>query len=139
MYLEFLTQNWFLFAMLAAILLLLVFDPGGSRAAGGTRKITAARLPQIQARESAVVVDVRSNEEFKKGHIEQSINLPLDTLADNLKKLNKYRGKPLILVCQAGMKAGKAAATLRKNEFTDLYMLDGGIGAWIKENMPLAK
>ncbi len=138
MFLEFAMQNWYLFVMLAAILLLLAFDPG-SRSVGGATKISAAQLPQIQARKSAVLVDIRKPEEFDKGHIEQSINLPLESLESSLKKLNKYRGKPLILVCQSGVSVAKAAATLKKNSFEELYVLDGGVASWSKENLPLIR
>ncbi len=138
MFLEFAMANWYLFAMLAAILLLLMFNPGG-RMVGGATKISAVKLPQIQARQSAVLVDIRSPEEFSKGHIEQSLNLPLDSLESNLKKLNKHRGKPLILVCQSGMRAGKAAGILKKNQFQELYILDGGVASWSKENLPLIR
>ncbi len=138
MFLEFVTQNWYLFVMLLAILLLLAFDPAG-RSVGGAAKISAGQLPQIQARKSAVLVDIRSIEEFGKGHIEQSMNLPLDSLESNLKKLNKHRGKPLILVCQSGARAAKAASILKKNQFEELYVLDGGVASWNKENLPLIR
>lgn len=138
MFLEFAMENWYLFVMLTAILLLLAFDPVG-RTAGGATKISPGQLPQIQARKSAVLVDIRSNAEYSKGHIEQSLNLPLESLESNLKKLNKHRGKPLILVCQSGMRSGKAAGILKKNQFSDLYVLDGGVASWSKENLPLIK
>ena len=138
MFLEFATENWYLFAMLAAILLLLAFDPS-SRIAGGAKKISPGQLPQIQARQSAVVVDVRTKDEFDKGHIEQSLSLPVDSMENSLKKLNKHKGKPLIIICQNGARATKAAGILKKNDFSELFVLDGGIAAWRKENLPLSK
>ncbi len=127
-----------MFAMLAAILLLLAFDPAG-KSVNGAAKLSAAQLPQVQTRKSAVLVDVRTADEFGNGHIARSLNLPLDSLESSLKKLNKHRSKPLILVCQAGNRAGKAVKTLKENGFADLYVLDGGIAAWTKENLPLTK
>jgi rhodanese-related sulfurtransferase len=138
MYLEFVIQYWYLFAMLAAILLLLAFDPAG-RSVGGASKISPGQLPQIQARKSAVLVDIRSSDEFNQGHIAQSLSLPLETLESSLKKLNKHRGKPVILVCQSGIRAGKAASILKKNQFEELYVLDGGVASWKKENLPLTR
>ena len=138
MFLEFATENWYLFAMLAAIMLLLALDPS-SRTAGGAAKISPQQLPQLQGRKSAVIVDVRKQEEFNKGHIAQSINLPLDSMENSLKKLNKHRSKPLILVCQSGAFATKAAGILKKNDFAELNILDGGLAAWNKENLPLTK
>jgi len=138
MFLEFVSQYWYLFAMLAAILLLMAFDPAGNSVNGAT-KIPPSRLPQVQSRQSAVVVDVRNTDEFEGGHIAQSINLPLDTLDANLKKLNKHKSKPLILVCQTGARAAKSVNTLKNAGFSDLFVLDGGIAAWNRENLPLAR
>ncbi|MGI9310596.1 MAG: rhodanese-like domain-containing protein [bacterium] len=137
MILEFVSANWYLFAMLAVIVLLLSFGPqsGG----GGARKISALQLPQLQSRESAVVVDARGAEAFKKGHIERAINLPHDQIAQQIAKLNKHKSKPIIVACDNGGLSAKAAAVLRKNEFSDLYILDGGLVAWRKENLPLVK
>ena len=58
---------------------------------------------------------------------------------DNTKKLNKYRNKPVIVTCQTGATAAKAAGILKSNEFEKLYILDGGLAAWRKENLPLVK
>ena len=60
---------------------------------------------------------------------------------DNLKRLNKYRDKkkPIVLTCQSGTRAGRAAAILRKNEFSDVYTLTGGVTAWEKENLPIER
>ena len=138
LFLEFVSQNWYLFVMLAAILLLLSFDPS-SRTIGGAKKISPQELPMLQHRQSAVVVDVRTADEFKSGHIEQAISLPMDNIESGLKKLNKHKTKPLILVCQSGARAGKAVGTLKNNSFDDLYVLEGGINAWSKESFPLSK
>ena len=136
MFLDFAVQNWYLFALLTVIMLLLAFDPG-TRTVGGANKVSATQLPMLQHRQSAVIVDVRNKEEYATGHIAESIHLPVDDLENSLKKLNKYKSKPVVLVCQSGTRAGKASAILKKNDFENLYVLDGGIAAWTKENMPL--
>jgi rhodanese-related sulfurtransferase len=63
--------------------------------------------------QGALVVDVRSQGEFAMGHVEGSINVPLDSIkhkAGKLKKLNK----PLVLCCASGMRSGSAMHILRK-------------------------
>ncbi len=135
MILEFVAQNWYLFVMLAVIVLLLTLNPG----AGGTRKISPLQLPKLQNRESAVVVDVCEAAAFKQGHIEQAINLPLDQISDKITRLNKHKNKPIIVACQNGSRSAKAASILRNNEFSQLYILEGGLAAWRKENLPLVK
>ena len=139
MYIDFMTQYWYLFAMLFVILLLLSFDPGGKGAAAGSKAVSPAQIPQLQSRENAVIVDVSEEEQFKEGHISQAINLPLSKLADSLGKLKKHESKPIVLTCAAGNSSKKAVSILQKNEFKNIYMLSGGLAAWRKENFPLVK
>ncbi len=135
---DFISANWYLFAMLVVIVLLLTLNPS-KRGAAGTRKISPLQLPRLQHREAAVVVDVCDAEAFKRGHIEQAINLPLDQIADKIAKLNKHKSKPIIITCDNGGRSAKAASILRTNEFDQLYILEGGLAAWRKENLPLVK
>ena len=139
MYLDFISQNWHLFAMLAVIVFLLFLGPPSSRS--GAKKLSPLQLPQVQSRQNAVIVDVSSDQDFKKGHIEQAVNFPIENFEDNLNKLNKYKNKSkgIILTCQNGQKSAKAAGILKKAEFEDLYILDGGLATWRKENLPLSK
>ena len=134
MLLQFAAANWYLFVMLGVIVLLLTLS--GSR---GARKVSPMQLPGMQARRSAVVVDVCAEDAYKKGHIEQSINLPLGQFGDKLAKLNKHKSKPIILACHNGTLSPRAASILRRNDFGELYILEGGLAAWKKENLPLVK
>ena len=86
-----------------------------------------------------MVVDVRDATKFKDGHIAQAINLPMEQLNERIAKLNKHKNKPIIVVCPNGNLSVRAAATLRKNEFAEVYILEGGLIAWNKENLPLVK
>ena len=135
---EFIIANWHLFAMLVVIVFLLALNPGS----GGAKKISPLQVPQLQNRESAIVVDVGQVNIFNKGHIAQSINIPLEQLKEkstpSLTKLTKHKNKPIIIACQNGARSAKAAGMLRKT-FDKLYLLDGGIAAWQKENLPLMK
>ncbi len=63
----------------------------------------------------AVVVDVRSPQEFQSGHAKGSKNIPLQNLNGKIKQL---KGKEVIVVCKSGMRAGQAKNTLLKNEIT---------------------
>ena len=60
----------------------------------------------------AIVVDVRSPQEFKSGHHKGSKNIPLQKLNGSLSAL---KNKEVILVCRSGGRAGSAKATLTKN------------------------
>lgn len=61
----------------------------------------------------AVIIDVRSKEEFRMGHVLDSINMPLDTLAANIQKVSELK-KPVVLCCASGMRSGRAQSILQQ-------------------------
>lgn len=67
----------------------------------------------------AVIIDVRSPEEFRSGHIRQSINIPLGSLSSQLSKINK--NKPVITCCASGMRSASAKAVLKAAGFEQVY------------------
>jgi phage shock protein E len=72
----------------------------------------------------AVIVDVRTKSEYQSGHIRNSINIPVDNLPQNLKKLNK--SKAIITCCASGSRSASARRILKSNGFEQVY--NGG--AW---------
>ena len=76
--------------------------------------------------DGAVTIDVRSAMEFKGGHPKGAINIPLDTISKNIKKIQKYN-KPIITCCASGMRSGVAASQLKQ---AGLEVVNGG--PWYK-------
>ncbi len=72
----------------------------------------------------AVIIDVRSQGEFRHGHIQGSQNIPLDRISSEARKLQKA-GKPVITVCKSGMRSGMAASQLKSS---GVEVINGG--AW---------
>lgn len=79
----------------------------------------------------AVIVDVRTEREFKTGHIKGSINIPLDKLSRSISKLKK--DKPVITCCASGMRSSTAKNILAQNGFKEVY--NGG--SWISVRQKL--
>ena len=138
--LDFIANNWHLFAALIVISLLIGIDTM-RRGGAGANQVSAVHLPQLINQENAVVVDVCQPEEFRKGHIPAAINIPVEQIKEQLGQLEKFRKKdrPIVLSCRSGQRASRAAAVLRKNEFERVYTLSGGLAAWEKENLPLER
>ncbi|NDV80077.1 rhodanese-like domain-containing protein [Dysgonomonas sp. 511] len=67
----------------------------------------------------AILLDVRTKEEYKQGAVADSVNIPLDSLNNNLSKLKK--DKPIIAVCASGMRSRSAVAVLRSKGFQEVY------------------
>lgn len=78
--------------------------------------------------QGAVLLDVRTPQEYAGGHAENSINIPLDTLSANLSRLKK--DSPIITVCKSGIRSRMAVGILKKNGFQQVY--NGGV--WSKFN-----
>jgi phage shock protein E len=62
--------------------------------------------------QGAIVVDVRTPQEYKQGHYKGAINIPLDRLSRELSGLHKKQ-KPVILYCRSGSRSGMAKSMLR--------------------------
>ena len=90
--------------------------------------------------EDAKVIDLRTLDEFQRGHIIDSINLlPSDSKNANLGKIEQHKEKPLILVDLNGVNAPASAALLTKQGFSKVYVLKEGISAWMGANLPIVK
>ncbi|HNP19850.1 MAG TPA: rhodanese-like domain-containing protein [Fulvivirga sp.] len=75
----------------------------------------------------AIIIDVRSRGEFQSGHIEGSINCPVDELEKHLSKL-KDKDQPIITCCASGMRSGMAKRTLVAKGYKEVYNGGGWSG-----------
>ena len=87
--------------------------------------------------EDAVLLDVRSTDEFARGHVAQAKNIPAPLLAERMAELKK--DKPVIVLCQNGTSAGTSANALRAAGFSRVLVLDGGLSAWVAASLPVIK
>lgn len=91
-------------------------------------------------KQDAVVIDVRSADDFRKGHITGAVNVPASQIkANDLSQIQKYQQKPVILVCETGMTTSGLGRILTKAQFTQVYALRGGMADWRAQNLPVAK
>jgi rhodanese-related sulfurtransferase len=89
--------------------------------------------------QGALLLDVRSKDQFDTGHVIDARNVPSADLAQGVETLRKYRDKPVITCCETGMTASAAARTLRTQGFSKVASLRGGLQAWRAENLPLVR
>lgn len=64
------------------------------------------------------IIDVRTEEEFSEGHVENSINIPLNEVPDRVEELRLMQ--PMVLCCRSGQRSGRAVEFLKSQGFTDL-------------------
>jgi rhodanese-related sulfurtransferase len=129
---EFIGNHPLLCGAFVLLLVALVVTEGSK---GGSNIGPAEVIAKIN-RQGATVIDVRDKKAFNKGHIAGARNIPLNGLGNKMSDLEKFRDKPLVLVCESGQHAGFAGRNLRKAGF-DVYRLRGGMGTWRAENLPM--
>jgi rhodanese-related sulfurtransferase len=102
-----------------------------------------AALSAMQAvrlmNQGALVLDLRLKDAFDAGHIGDARNVPAAELESQAESLKKWRDKNVIAYDDSGMGGAGAARTLTKLGFTKVFSLEGGLNAWIKDNLPLTK
>ena len=93
----------------------------------------------LTSQPEAVILDVRTPEEIKDGHIEGAVfaNFYDEDFAQQLTKLN--RDIPYIVHCRSGGRSTKALNALEELGFTNITHMDGGINGWKRKNLPLTK
>ena len=81
---------------------------------------------------NAILVDVRTQDEYNSGYIESSLNIDYlsNGFSENIEKLDK--NIPIILYCRSGKRSSMSANKLSKLGFKEIYSLDGGILKWIE-------
>jgi rhodanese-related sulfurtransferase len=67
----------------------------------------------------AQIIDVRTKEEYQDGHINGSVNIPLQSLSNNISKIKKTR--PIITCCASGIRSASAKSLLKSHGFSEVY------------------
>lgn len=132
--LEFISNNALLAGGAVLMALAVIFNELRIKTAGVTA-VSAGTVVQL-INSGAKVIDVRDAEPFANGHIVDSINIPATDLGSDIDKRFKA-AKSLVLVCDTGAKSGQCVTTLRKAGLESAFSLQGGIGAWQRENLPV--
>lgn len=76
--------------------------------------------------QGAQIIDVRTDAEYKAGHIRGSVNIPLNILAVNTGKIKK--DKPVITCCASGMRSAQAKSILKSRGYLEVYNGGGWMG-----------
>lgn len=93
----------------------------------------------LQATQNVQLVDVRTPDEYRSGHIAAAVNINYydADFAQQIARLDKE--KPLMVYCAVGGRSGKAAAQLSQMGFKNVTDLEGGMTAWKAANKPVVK
>jgi len=134
---EFSGNHPFLVMALAGILvMLLLFELQQRFSRIGN--VSPAEATRLVNHENAILVDMRSDKDFKDGHIINAIHAPL-TEGDIAVSLKKYQARPVVVYCMRGQRSAGYCNKLSKQGFEKVYNLQGGLLNWQKSELPVTK
>lgn len=134
--LEFMTNHWPLVTAFIALLLLFIVSELRNKKASAAR-VSPQQATQLINKEEALVIDLRDETAYQKGHIISAKQvLPSDVLTS---KHLSNKEKVILLTCQNGFQSPGLGQQLRKQGFTRVYFLAGGIDNWLNSGLLLVK
>ena len=102
-------------------------------------KITNCQATKIINKGKAAIIDIRDQKQYQAGHILNAVHVPLSSLEQRIPKPEKFKGQPVIVVDESGKESDKAAALLKKEGFSQVNILKGGMSSWVGEGLPVTK
>lgn len=105
----------------------------------GNHGVDCSEATALVNREDGIIVDIRDANDFKAGHIAGARNIPQSRLDERLTELDKFKDKPVVVVCKHGQSSGIAVAKLTKAGFARVAKLKGGMGQWQADNLPVVR
>lgn len=82
----------------------------------------------IKGYRKAQLIDVRESKEFERGYIRGARNIPMTQMKQSINAMRP--DKPVYLYCQNTTRSFRAAQMLRKHNFEDVNILQGGFKKW---------
>ncbi len=127
-----------LFSVFTSLLALFLYSCS-SQAQPGTLLPPTEFKKKIESTTNPVVVDVRTLEEYREGHLANAVNMDWegDSFNSLIKSLDKNAS--VFVYCYGGGRSSDAAEEMRKQGFKNVYDLKGGFAAWKKAGLPEVK
>lgn len=137
-YIEFASNHWLLVTAFLAVsyfLLQDIFDASVRKYQTISPMLTVTKLNTG----NPILLDIREESEFKKGHISDALNIPLASIEKQIKKIDLYKKDDLIVVCQTGTRSAPACSNLFKLGFENVFLMTGGMQSWEENKLPIVK
>lgn len=95
----------------------------------------------LMKRPDVVVVDVRTEAEWNRGHLPGATRIGMDRLSDVVAagEFPAARDQPIVVYCTVGSRSARAARFLASRGFTVVHDLHGGIRAWSMSGLPVER
>ncbi|ABQ13389.1 rhodanese-like domain-containing protein [Dichelobacter nodosus] len=132
---QFIQANWFLVFLLTIVIIAIIICEILQRKKSG--KAVSNLLATQLINDGAILIDTRTVEEFKRGHIANAKNVPMDKFQEYLQNNPINQQDIFVLYCATGLSARKQAQLLIEQGAQHVYFLDAGMMGWREENLPI--
>ena len=105
----------------------------------GPQRLSPSLATQFMNHRSASIFDLRDKSKFQVGHILNAQQVSQSEIEATLKNLKKSQDAPILLVCQTGHQSVVVGSRLKKQGYTEVACVAGGMHAWQAADLPLAK
>ncbi|AIN47077.1 rhodanese-like domain-containing protein [Candidatus Palibaumannia cicadellinicola] len=103
-------------------------------------EITSGEVISLINKEDAVIIDLRSRDDYRQGHITNSLNLAEAGLQNgNLGSIEKAKNRPVVVIGNSSITSRNYAKNLYRAGFERVYVLKEGITGWCADNLPLIR
>jgi len=102
-------------------------------------EVTSAEARQIIGTRNPLVLDVRTPAEFRRGHLENAVLVPVQILQQNLGRLAAYKDQEILVYCATGNRSTVASKILIDDGFSRIINLRRGIVDWHQHNHPIVR
>ena len=119
--------------LIVAIFILTAF----SALAAAPRLIASAEAKPKIEKGSVFLLDVRTPEEYRQGHLRGAVLIPVDQVEKRLAEIP--RNRPVLVYCAVGSRSGKAAEFLSGKGYPDVMSMSKGIVGWFKNGFPVER
>jgi rhodanese-related sulfurtransferase len=133
--LDFLLQHLGLVVLVVASGIMLAW-PEIQKLVGHQSSISTLEATQLINQKHAIIIDLRREKDFVLGHLPNARHIPADELVPRFDEISRFKSRPAILV-STGQSGTKAIKALKEQGFTDVFVLQGGVSAWIEANLPI--
>lgn len=99
------------------------------------QEVTTQQL-EDDLKNNPVIIDVREQDEFMRGHLPNAIMIPRGYLELRIENTVQDRNQKIYLYCGGGNRSALAARSLREMGYQNVFSLQGGCRQWAKEHRP---
>lgn len=86
---------------------------------------------------SSLLIDVREESEWQKGHLPHALHVSRGILEGNIERIAPESDTPIVLYCGGGGRSALAAISLQQMGYENVSSMRGGFGQWIQEGLPV--